>query len=79
MAFGFVLIHPVGLKLKLVIHPSGNPVNRLKPVREEIARVVVEGGFGLREFRQIGMSLEEIFVRLTTSDIPTAQEGGTIQ
>ena len=48
-------------------------------VREEIARVVVEGGFGLREFRQIGMSLEEIFVRLTTSDIHTAQEGGTIQ
>jgi ABC-2 type transport system ATP-binding protein len=34
--------------------------------RAEIAAAIVEGGWGLLEIRPIGMSLEEIFLKLTT-------------
>ena len=47
-------------------------------VREEVARVVVTGGFGLRELKPIGMSLEEVFVQLTTVEGLTPEEGGRI-
>jgi ABC-2 type transport system ATP-binding protein len=36
--------------------------------REEIAATVIQGGWGLLEMRQVSMSLEEIFLKLTTSD-----------
>jgi ABC-2 type transport system ATP-binding protein len=39
-------------------------------LREDIARVVVEGGWGLLEMRPVGMSLEEVFLQLTTSEEP---------
>jgi ABC-2 type transport system ATP-binding protein len=39
-------------------------------LREEIARSVVEGGWGLLEMRPVGMSLEEVFLQLTTSEEP---------
>jgi ABC-2 type transport system ATP-binding protein len=42
-------------------------------VRAEIARAVVQGGFDLIGLQQVGMSLEEIFLHLTTVD--TAETG----
>ena len=37
-------------------------------IRSDLARCVVESGWGLHELRPVGMSLEEIFLKLTTSD-----------
>ena len=37
-------------------------------VREQVAAAVVDGGFGLLELRQAGMSLEDIFLKLTTEE-----------
>ncbi|MCE5240672.1 ATP-binding cassette domain-containing protein [bacterium] len=36
--------------------------------RPEVARAIVEGGWGLLELRPLEMSLEEVFVELTTED-----------
>jgi len=37
-------------------------------VRAELARAVVQQGFDLLALQQVGMSLEEIFLHLTTTD-----------
>ncbi len=37
-------------------------------LREQVAEAVVRGGWGLRELRPVGMSLEEIFLKLTTEE-----------
>ncbi|MGQ9627536.1 MAG: ABC transporter ATP-binding protein [Anaerolineae bacterium] len=37
-----------------------------KDLRPEIARAVIEGGWSLRELRSVTMSLEEVFLKLTT-------------
>ncbi|MFN8521897.1 MAG: ATP-binding cassette domain-containing protein [Chloroflexota bacterium] len=37
-------------------------------VREDVARALVQGGFGVLGLRQSGLSLEDIFVRLTTDE-----------
>ena len=37
-------------------------------IREALALAVVKGGFGLMELRPAHLSLEEIFLQLTTSD-----------
>jgi ABC-2 type transport system ATP-binding protein len=37
-------------------------------IREALATAVVNGGFGLMELRPAHLSLEEIFLQLTTSD-----------
>jgi ABC-2 type transport system ATP-binding protein len=39
-------------------------------IREALAIAVVNGGFGLMELRPAHLSLEEIFLQLTTSDAP---------
>ena len=39
-----------------------------KNVREDIAKVVVQGGWGLSEMQPLGLTLEEIFLRLTTRE-----------
>jgi ABC-2 type transport system ATP-binding protein len=44
-------------------------------VREEIAAAVVNAGYGLLELRQAGMSLEDIFLKLTTDENEPALEG----
>jgi ABC-2 type transport system ATP-binding protein len=36
--------------------------------REELASAIIQGGWGLLEMRQVGMSLEEIFLKLTRED-----------
>ncbi len=43
--------------------------------REELARAVVEGGFGLIELRQAGMSLEDVFLNLITEESASTAEG----
>jgi ABC-2 type transport system ATP-binding protein len=43
---------------------------RGRDVRRELARVVVERGWGLLELRPLRMSLEEIFLHLTTEEPP---------
>jgi ABC-2 type transport system ATP-binding protein len=42
--------------------------------RAELARAVVAPGWGLLELRPVGMSLEEIFLKLTTTDASEAAE-----
>ncbi len=43
-------------------------------IRSDLARAVVESGWGLYEIRSIGMSLEDIFLKLTAAD-PAAASG----
>jgi ABC-2 type transport system ATP-binding protein len=43
-----------------------------RDVRRELARAVVGGGWGLIELRPMRMSLEEIFLSLTTDDLAAA-------
>src|SRR5262249_26767693 len=37
-------------------------------IRSDLARAVVSSGWGLHELRPVGLSLEEIFLKLTTSE-----------
>jgi len=46
---------------------------RGQDIRREVARAVVHEGWGLLELRPTGMSLEEIFLQLTTSEEPAAE------
>jgi ABC-2 type transport system ATP-binding protein len=45
-------------------------------IRRDLARAVVAGGWGLLELRPMRMSLEEIFLSLTTEDSANAPEPG---
>jgi ABC-2 type transport system ATP-binding protein len=42
-------------------------------IRRELARAVVQEGWGLLELRPTGMSLEEIFLQVTTSEEPVSE------
>jgi len=47
-------------------------------IRADLARSVVEAGWNLSELRPVGLSLEEIFLELTTAekkDEPKAEGG----
>jgi ABC-2 type transport system ATP-binding protein len=44
-------------------------------IRSELARCVVESGWGLHELRPVGLSLEEIFLKLTTAEKAEAAGG----
>jgi ABC-2 type transport system ATP-binding protein len=44
--------------------------------REEIARLAVNNGWGLLELRPVRLSLEDIFLQLTTEDEPDEDENG---
>ena len=48
-------------------------------VRRELAKAVVGQGWGLLELRPIRISLEEIFLSLTTEDLPEQAQGETVQ
>jgi ABC-2 type transport system ATP-binding protein len=53
--------------------------NKGKLVRGDLARAVVESGWDLNELRPAAMSLEEVFLQLTKSEVPTekaAAQGG---
>ena len=43
-------------------------------VRTALVKAVIDGGWGLYEIRSVGLSLEDIFLKLTGSD-PSAEEG----
>jgi ABC-2 type transport system ATP-binding protein len=45
-------------------------------IREDLAKAVVGGGFGLMELRPAHLSLEEIFLQLTTSDSAASEAAG---
>ena len=47
-----------------------------KDIRNEIAARIVQRGWGLYELRGVSMSLEEIFLQLTTDDAAHAQPSG---
>jgi len=42
-----------------------------RDVRRDLARAVVTSGWGLLEMRPMRMSLEDIFLSLTTEEAPT--------
>jgi len=46
-------------------------------VRRDIANAVVSSGWGLLEMRRARLSLEEIFLQLTTAEDETGEEAGT--
>ena len=46
-----------------------------RDVRGDLARAVVSGGWGLLELRPIRLSLEDIFLQLTTEEQPQAPQG----
>jgi ABC-2 type transport system ATP-binding protein len=51
-----------------------------RDVRRDLARTVVGGGWGLLELRPVRLSLEDIFLQLTTEEQPQAPQGeATIQ
>jgi ABC-2 type transport system ATP-binding protein len=39
-------------------------------VRRDLARVVVTRGWGLLELRPVRMSLEDVFLQVTTEEVP---------
>ena len=45
-------------------------VDAHRDVRRDVARAVVDSGWGLLELRPMRMSLEEIFLQLTTEEAP---------
>jgi ABC-2 type transport system ATP-binding protein len=45
-----------------------------RDVRRDLARAVVSGGWGLLELRPMHLSLEEIFLSLTTDEAPETLE-----
>jgi ABC-2 type transport system ATP-binding protein len=50
-----------------------------RDVRRDLARAVVSSGWGLLEMRPMRMSLEDVFLSLTTEEVPTpAPEGEAI-
>ncbi len=66
------------------IQPAGNEVSTFQietiqgqDVRRELARAVVENGWGLLELKQASMSLEDIYLQLTTSEEPQGEVGQT--
>jgi ABC-2 type transport system ATP-binding protein len=46
-----------------------------RDVRRDLARAVVSGGWGLLELRPMHLSLEEIFLSLTTDEVPETPPG----
>ncbi len=53
-----------GARVTVEVHTEKN-----RDVRAELARAIVESGWGLFELRTSGMSLEDIFLKLTTRDL----------
>jgi ABC-2 type transport system ATP-binding protein len=64
---GVNLVEPVetsGARVTLEVHTEKN-----QEVRSEVARAIVESGWGLFELKTGGMSLEDIFLKLTRRDL----------
>jgi ABC-2 type transport system ATP-binding protein len=68
-----------GLAGVLAVQENTNGVfevqcERGQDMRPDLAALAVERGWGLLELRSVGMSMEEIFLSLTTDDEAVAQE-----
>ena len=50
-------------------------VSSEKDMNERIAEIVVTGGFGLLEMKESSFNLEDVFMRLTSSEAPPAKTG----
>ena len=50
------------------VHTFEVETARGQDIRRELARSIVQGGFGLLELRQMGMSLEDVYLQLTTQE-----------
>lgn len=64
---GVNLVEPrdaAGVRVTLEVHSEKG-----KDVRAELARAVVESGWSLLELKTSGLSLEDIFLKLTTKDL----------
>ena len=44
---------------------------RGRDIRRDLSRAVIQGGWGLLELRPMRMSLEDVFLSLTTEEVPT--------
>ena len=53
-----------GTRVTLEVHTEKN-----QEVRADLARAIVQSGWGLFELKSSGMSLEDIFLKLTTKDL----------
>jgi ABC-2 type transport system ATP-binding protein len=72
---GVNLVEPVetsGARLSLEVHTEKN-----HEVRSDLARAIVESGWGLFELKTGGMSLEDIFLKLTRHDLGADAEAET--
>lgn len=47
-------------------------------VRRELATTIVRGGWGLLELRPVRVSLEDIFLSLTTEEVATSEPAATV-
>jgi len=47
-----------------------------RDIRDDLARFVVTGGWGLLELKTISMTLEDVFLRLTRDEAGTGERGG---
>ena len=65
-----VAVTPVGVEgeSRVVVHSSADDP------REELARAVVKAGFGLRELQSRNLTLEDVFISLTTQEDETRDE-----
>jgi ABC-2 type transport system ATP-binding protein len=68
---GVTGISAIGPKLVIELSPNQGEL------RDRIAKAAVESGMGILEFGQEKVSLEEIFLQLTTSDDTTADAAAT--
>jgi ABC-2 type transport system ATP-binding protein len=50
-----------------------------RDVRRDLARAVVNSGWGLLEMRPMRMSLEDVFLSLTTEDVPAADANAVVE
>ena len=64
--------------VEVVQHANGDCLVRVHSSgadpREALARAIVRGGFGLRELHSRTLSLEDVFISLTTQEPPPWQE-----
>ena len=65
---GITRVNPTERRDRLVSFEVESEAGR--DVRSELARAVVGGGFGLLELRPMRMSLEDVFLHLTTEERP---------
>ena len=67
-------VEPVGVDGRHLLHVESAPGH---DIRERVAAAVVQGGWGLLGLRRVTLSLEDVFLRLTTTEDGAAAEPET--